>query len=228
MKSIETRIAEELAVQEKQVEAAVRLLDEGSTVPFIARYRKEVTGGLDDTQLRALEERLRYLRELDERRGVILKSIEEQGQLTPELQAAIQEADTKTRLEDLYLPYKPKRRTKAQIAREAGLEPLAHDLLAHPTLVPEEEAAKYIDAEKKVEDVAAALEGARQILMEEFAEDAELIGGLRETVWENAVLRSKVIEGKEIEGAKFSDYFDYQEDLKKVPSHRALALFRGR
>ncbi|MFB3788702.1 MAG: Tex family protein [bacterium] len=228
MKSIETRIAEELAVQDKQVEAAVRLLDEGSTVPFIARYRKEVTGGLDDTQLRTLEERLRYLRELDERREVILKSIEEQGKLTPELQTAIQEADTKTRLEDLYLPFKPKRRTKAQIAREAGLEPLAHDLLADPLLVPEAEAAKYIDPEKKVEDAAAALEGARQILMEEFAEDAELIGGLRETVWENAVLRSKVIEGKEIEGAKFSDYFDYQEELKKIPSHRALALFRGR
>ncbi|HOL95601.1 MAG TPA: Tex family protein [bacterium] len=228
MKSIETRIADELAVQEKQVEAAVRLLDEGATVPFIARYRKEVTGGLDDTQLRALEERLRYLRELDERRVVILKSIEEQGKLTPELQTAIQEADTKTRLEDLYLPFKPKRRTKAQIAREAGLEPLAHDLLADPTLVPEAEAAKYIDPEKKVEDAAAALEGARQILMEEFAEDAELIGKLRETVWENAVLRSKVIEGKEIKGAKFSDYFDYQEDLKKIPSHRALALFRGR
>lgn len=226
--NISQRIADELAVRVNQVEAAIRLLDEGATVPFIARYRKEVTGGLDDTQLRNLQERLIYLRELEERRSTVLNSIEEQGKLTPELKAAIMAADTKTRLEDLYRPYMPKRRTKAQIAREAGLEPLAHGLLQDPGQNPEESAAAYVDAEKGVTDVAAALDGARQILMEEFAEDAELVGKLREFLWNNALLKSAAVTGKEEEGAKFSDYFDYAEPLKDVPSHRALALFRGR
>ncbi len=227
MNSIITSLTNELAVEEQQVLAAVKLLDEGSTVPFIARYRKEATGALEDNQLRLLEERLRYLRELEERKGVILKSITEQDKLTPELEASIQAADTKTRLEDLYLPYKPKRRTKAQIAREAGLEPLAHELLSNPNLVPEEFAETYINPDNKIDDAASALEGARQILMEEFAEDAELIGRLRETLWINALLKSEVLEGNEQEGAKFSDYFAYQEEIKKIPSHRALALFRG-
>jgi len=226
--TIAQRIANELAVKVAQVEAAIALLDEGATVPFIARYRKEVTGGLDDTQLRTLEERLTYLRELDERRVTVLKSIEEQGKLTPDLKAAILAADTKTRLEDLYRPYMQKRRTKAQIAREAGLEPLAKSLLADPMLKPEEAAAQYIDADKGVADVAAALDGARQILMEDFAEDAELVGRLREYLWEQGQMVSKVAEGKEDEGAKFSDYFDHRGPLKGVPSHRALALFRGR
>ncbi|RJP33498.1 MAG: RNA-binding transcriptional accessory protein [Candidatus Omnitrophota bacterium] len=228
MSTICERIAKELNVKENQVQAAVELLDGGATVPFIARYRKEATGGLDDTQLRTLEERLRYLRELDERRAVILKSIEEQGKLTPDLEMVIQAADTKQRLEDLYLPFKPKRRTKAQIAREAGLEPLAHALLYDPTLVPEQAAESYVNEEKNVPDVAAALDGARQILIEDFSEDAELIGRLREIVWENAVLQSKVVEEKKEEGAKFSDYFDYKEEIRKIPSHRALAMFRGR
>jgi len=226
--SIAQRIADELNVRVNQVQAAVGLLDEGSTVPFIARYRKEVTGGLDDTQLRNLEERLIYLRELEERRAAVIKSIDEQGKLTPELKAAVLAADTKTRLEDLYLPYKPKRRTKAQIAREAGLEPLAHTLLEDPAIDPEAEAAGYVDKDKEVPDVAAALEGAKQILMEEFAEDAELVGKLRDYLWEHGVLASKVAEGKEQEGAKFSDYFDFAETIKTIPSHRALALFRGR
>ncbi len=226
--SIAKRIAEELNVRVNQVEAAVGLLDEGSTVPFIARYRKEVTGGLDDTQLRNLEERLIYLRELEERRAAVIKSVDEQGKLTPELKAAFLAADTKTRLEDLYLPYKQKRRTKAQIAREAGLEPLAHALLEDPSLNPEAEAAAYVDKDKEVPDVAAALEGAKQILMEEFAEDAELVGKLRDYLWEHGVLSSKVAMGKEQEGAKFSDYFDFAEPINKIPSHRALALFRGR
>lgn len=226
--SIAQRIAEELNVRVNQVEAAVGLLDEGSTVPFIARYRKEVTGGLDDTQLRNLEERLIYLRELEERRAAVIKSVDEQGKLTPELKAAFLAADTKTRLEDLYLPYKPKRRTKAQIAREAGLEPLAHALLEDPSLNPETEAAAYVDKDKEVPDVAAALEGAKQILMEEFAEDAELVGKLRDYLWQHGVLSSKVVAGKEQEGKKFSDYFDFAEPIKTIPSHRALALFRGR
>jgi uncharacterized protein len=228
MKTIAQRIAEELAVNERQVLAAVALLDEGSTVPFIARYRKEVTGGLDDTQLRTLEERLRYLRELEERRATILNSIEEQGKLTDDLAKAIQEADTKTRLEDLYLPYKPKRRTKAQIAKEAGLEPLALTLLDNPDIAPEQIALEYIDKDKGVEDIKKALDGAKQILMEKYAEDAELIGRLREYVWENADVHAQVVAGKEEEGAKFSDYFDHREPLEKMPSHRALALFRGR
>ena len=210
------------------MEAAIALLDEGATVPFIARYRKEVTGGLDDIQLRLLEERLGYLRELWDRRDTVLRSIEEQGKLTDELRAEILGADTKQRLEDLYLPYKPKRRTKAQIAREAGLEPLADGLLADPTQDPRTLALGYVDAAKGVADADAALEGARQILMERFAEDPELAGRLREHLWGQGILVSKVVEGKEQEGNKFSDYFDYSEAIHKVPSHRALALFRGR
>ena len=228
IKTIEQRIADELNVREIQVAAAVRLLDEGATVPFVARYRKEVTGGLDDTQLRTLEERLRYLRELEDRRGAILASIAEQGKLSPELEAAVRTAETKVVLEDLYLPYKPKRRTKAQIAREAGLEPLADALLADPGLNPEAAALPYISADKGVADAKAALDGARQILMERFAEDAELLGELREFLWRDGVLKAAVVEGKEQEGAKFSDYFDHKEALKGVPSHRALALLRGR
>lgn len=226
--SISQTIAAELQVREAQVQSAVDLLDGGATVPFIARYRKEVTGGLDDAQLRMLETRLGYLREMEDRRQTILKSIDEQGKLTDDLRKDIMGADTKARLEDLYLPYKPKRRTKAQIAREAGLEPLADSLFNDPTLTPEVEAAKFIDAEKGVEDVKAALDGARQILVERFAEDAELVGKLRDYVWDEARLVSKLVEGKEKDGAKFADYFDYAEALKKVPSHRALAIFRGR
>ncbi len=228
MKNIVRTISEELKVAGPQVEAAVRLLDEGATVPFIARYRKEATGGLDDVQLRELEHRLGYLRELEDRRATVLRSIEEQGKLTSELAAEIQAADTKQRLEDLYLPYKPKRRTKAQIAREAGLEPLAMGLLEDPAQSPETLAASFVSAEKGVADSDAALEGARQILMERFAEDAALAGRLRDYVWENGVLVSSLIEGKEKEGSKFSDYFDYREAVAKIPSHRALALFRGR
>ncbi|QEL64712.1 protein Tex [Oryzomicrobium terrae] len=226
--AIEHRIAEELGVKAAQVISAVNLLDEGATVPFIARYRKEVTGGLDDTQLRTLEERLGYLRELEERRTAIVASIDEQGKLTPELKAEVLAAETKQRLEDLYLPYKPKRRTKAQIAREAGLQPLADALLADPTLTPETEAAKYLNAEAGVADTKAALDGARQILMEQFAEDAALLGQLREYLNDHGVVVSTVVEGKETEGAKFRDYFDYSEPIAAVPSHRALALFRGR
>ncbi len=222
------RIAEELSVNIKQVSAAVALLDEGATVPFISRYRKEVTGGLDDTQLRQLEERLRYLRELNDRRKTILDSIISQDKLTPDLEKAIIEADTKTLLEDLYLPYKPKRRTKAQIAREAGLEPLADALLNDRSLMPEQVAANYIDAEKGVADTAAALEGARQIIMERISEDAELLAELRERVWQKGLIHATVVIGKEQTAEKFKDYFDYQEAIKKIPSHRALALFRGR
>jgi uncharacterized protein len=233
---IDHRIAAELNVRPAQVAAAIALLDEGSTVPFVARYRKEATGGLDDTQLRTLEERLGYLRELEERRTTVLASIEEQGKLTPELAAAIGEAETKQRLEDLYLPYKPKRRTKAQIAREAGLEPLADLLLSDPSRNPETEAAAYVgpafttpDGDNPgVPDVKAALDGARQILMERFAEDAELLAQLRNRMGEHGVLVSAVVDGKESEGAKFRDYFEYSERLGEIPSHRALALFRGR
>jgi uncharacterized protein len=225
---IEQRIADELGVHPNQVAAAVQLLDGGATVPFIARYRKEATGNLDDTQLRTLEERLGYLRELEERRTAILQSIEEQGKLTPELRAEIASAETKQRLEDLYLPYKQKRRTKAQIAREAGLAPLADALFNDPTLTPETEAAKYVDADKQVADVKAALDGARQILMERFAEDAALLEKLRGYLNEHALIASTVVEGKEDAGAKFRDWFDFREPLKTVPSHRALAMFRGR
>ncbi|WBA81184.1 Tex family protein [Endozoicomonas sp. GU-1] len=228
MQSISQRIAEELGARPEQVTSAVQLLDDGSTVPFIARYRKEVTGGLDDTQLRTLEERLRYLRELEERREAILKSITEQDKLTPELEKDIRSAETKTRLEDLYLPYKPKRRTKAQIAREAGLEPLADLLFDTPEKEPEVEAAAFVDADKGVEDIKAALEGARYILMERFSEDAELLGQLRELLWNEGILSSRGVEGKEEEGAKFRDYFEHDEPLKTAPSHRALAIFRGR
>jgi len=225
---IEQRIAAELGAHPRQVAAAVALLDEGATVPFISRYRKEVTGGLDDTQLRTLDERLGYLRELEDRRGAILASIDEQGKLTPELKAEVENAETKQRLEDLYLPYKQKRRTKAQIAREAGIAPLAEALLDDPTLSPETEAAKFFNVDAGFADVKSVLDGARQILMERFAEDAELLGKLREHLQEHGVLKSTVIAGKENEGAKFRDYFDYQEPWAQIPSHRALALFRGR
>ncbi len=227
MMSINQRIAQELSVQEWQVTAAVDLIDGGSTVPFIARYRKEVTGTLDDTQLRTLDERLRYLRELEERRKAVIDSIKEQGKLDDALLAQINAADTKARLEDIYLPYKPKRRTKAQIAREAGLEPLATRLLANPLLDPRVEAEKFIDKEKGIETIEAALDGARSILVETFAENAELIGDLRETFWTRGRLRSIVREGKQVEGAKFSDYFDFAEPFTKLPSHRILAMFRG-
>ena len=234
--TIEQRLATELAARPNQVAAAVALLDEGATVPFIARYRKEVTGGLDDIQLRLLEERLRYLRELEDRRKAVIASIEEQGKMTPALLDAIVHAEDKVRLEDLYLPYRPKRRTRAQIAAEAGLLPLAEALLANPNLNPKEEAAQYLKPafssengdNPGVPDVKAALEGARQILIERFGEDAELLHSLREYLNEHAVVESKVAAGKEEAGAKFADYFDYVEPLSAIPSHRALALFRGR
>ena len=222
------RIAEELSVKSTQVAAAVALLDEGATVPFISRYRKEVTGGLDDTQLRKLEERLSYLRELNERRISILESIRSQGKLSPELEQNILAADSKTLLEDLYLPYKPKRRTKAQIAREAGLEPLADALLDDRKLIPEQAAAAYIDTDKGVPDITAALDGARQIIMERIAEAAELLNDFRERIWSKGILHATVVSGKEAEAAKFKDYFDYSEAIRNIPSHRALALFRGR
>lgn len=225
--SIEQRIAEELGVRDGQVQAAVGLLDGGSTVPFVARYRKEVTGGLDDAQLRTLEERLGYLRELEERRASVLGSIDEQGKLTDELRAQVLAAETKARLEDIYLPYKPKRRTKAQIAREAGLEPLAEGLLGDPTVVPAAAAAAFVDESKGVADAAAALDGARAILVERFAEDADLIGDLRERMWGRGHLSAKVRDGKEDAGAKFSDYFDFSEPFSKMPSHRILAMLRG-
>ena len=228
IKAISQRIAEELAVREAQVTAAIGLLDEGATVPFIARYRKEVTGELDDTQMRQLEERLHYLRDMEERRSTILTSIEEQGKLTPELKKSLLDADTKNRLEDLYLPYKPKRRTKAQIAREAGLEPLADSLLDDPTQDPETIAASYLNKDAGIEDTKAALDGARQILMECFAENADLLARLRDFLTDNAQLAARLVEGKEQEGAKFRDYFEHTEPLAKVPSHRALAMFRGR
>ncbi|MGW4498372.1 Tex family protein [Micromonospora sp. NPDC004336] len=225
--SVHQRIADELGVAERQVRAAVELLDGGATVPFIARYRKEATGLLDDTQLRTLEERLRYLRELDERRAAVLESIRGQGKLDEALEAQIMAADSKSRLEDIYLPYKPKRRTRAQIAREAGLEPLADSLLTDPSQDPREAAAGYVDAEKGVADAAAALEGARAILIERFAEDADLIGTLREQMWSRGRLVSRVRDGQEAAGAKFADYFDFAEPYPKLPSHRILAMFRG-
>jgi len=221
-------LAEELGVRLNQVNAAVTLLDEGATVPFIARYRKEVTGGLDDTQLRNLQERLIYLRELEERREAVLKLIDEQGKLTPQLKADILAADTKQRLEDLYLPYKQKRRTKGQIAIEAGLEPLARTLLADPSHDPKVLAAEYVDEAKGVPDVAAALDGAKAILSEEFSEEPNLTGRLRDYLWNNGIVFSEVVEEQKEAGAKFSDYFDYFETIKTIPSHRALALFRGR
>ena len=227
MTSIDRRIAQELGVREEQVAATVALLDGGATVPFIARYRKEATGALDDAQLRTLDERLRYLRELEERRTVILNSIREQGKLDDALEAAIRAADSKGRLEDIYLPFKPKRRTKAEIAKEAGLEPLADLLLAHAENDPLAAAASFVDAEKQVADAPAALEGARAILVERFAEDADLIGSLREEMWSVGRLASKVRDGKKEAGAKFSDYFDFAENLAKTPPHRILALFRA-
>lgn len=228
MPSISQRIAEELSVRDAQVAAAIDLLDGGATVPFVARYRKEATGGLDDGQLRQLEERLRYLRELEERRSAVLASIDEQGKLDDALKAQILAAETKQRLEDLYLPYKPKRRTKAQIAREAGLEPLADALLTDPTQTPELVAERYLNPDHQIDDVKAALDGAKQILMERFAEDAELVGQLRQWLWQEGVLTSRLLEGQAQEGAKFRDYFEHDEAIKKVPSHRALAMFRGR
>lgn len=227
-----SRLATELSVRTEQVSATVELLDGGATVPFIARYRKEVTGALDDTQLRLLDERLRYLRELEERRTAVLAAIDEQGKLDATLKASIDAAETKQRLEDLYLPFKKKRRTKAQIARETGLEPLADALLADPALDPESEAGKYLRPAEgdipAIEDAKAALDGAKQILMERFAEDPELIGQLRERLWQEGELSARVLDGKQQEGAKFSDYFEHDEKLAKAPSHRALAMFRAR
>ena len=225
---ISQTIAAELNVQPNQIFAAIQLLDDGNTIPFIARYRKEVTGGLDDTQLRHFETRLIYLRELEERRQTILKSIEEQGKLTDELRDKILQTESKTELEDLYLPYKPKRRTKGQIAVEAGLEPLADLLWNEPNHEPETTAADYINAEKGFADIKSVLDGARYILMERFAEDAALLAKVRQYLSQSAVIFSRVLEGKEAEGIKFQDYFDHQEPLRNVPSHRALAMFRGR
>ncbi|QIK63758.1 RNA-binding transcriptional accessory protein [Leucobacter viscericola] len=225
--SIEHQIATELGVRHEQVQATIALLDGGSTVPFIARYRKEATGGLDDIQLRTLEERLRYLRELAERRITILEAIREQGKLTPELTAQINLAESKARLEDIYLPYKTKRRTRAQIAREAGLEPLADALLSDPTLEPAVAAQQYVDAEKEVPDTTSALDGARNILTERFGEDADLIGRLRDKLWAEGRMVSAVKKGAAEKGAKFADYFEFSEAISKMPSHRILALFRG-
>ena len=225
--SINARLAKALNIRESQVASTVLLLDEGATVPFIARYRKEITGGLDDNQLRELVEKLTYMRELDDRRETILNSIREQDKLTPELEALILAADNKTTLEDLYLPYKPKRRTKAQIAREAGLEPLALSLLNDQTLTPEEEAEKYINKELNITDAKSALDGARYILIEMFAENADVLGKIRNKLNNEALVISAVISGKESEGIKFSDYFEFAERVKTIPSHRALALLRG-
>lgn len=227
MKAVNALIAEELGVREVQVAAAAALLDGGATVPFIARYRKENTGALDDTQLRRLEERLSYLRDLNDRRRAIVESIEAQGKMNPGLAAALAAADTKARLEDLYLPFRPKRRSKAQTAREAGLEPLAQTLLARPEQTPEKAAAAFVSAERGVADVAAALAGARAILIEHFAEDADLVGRLRADYWRSGQLVSQVRKGKAQEGAKFSDYFAWSERLERMPSHRILAIFRG-
>jgi protein Tex len=227
MEKINQQIATELSVSARQVAAAVELLNEGATVPFIARYRKEKTGGLDDTQLRKLEERLGYLRELEDRRATVLKTIDGLGKMTPELRRAIDGAATKIELEDVYAPFKPKRRTKAQIAREAGLEPLSERLLKNPALDPETEALKFIDAEKGVADAKAALDGARHILIEQIAETPTLVGSLREWLWGDGELKSAVRKGKSDEGAKFSDYFDFGQRIKDMPSHRALAMLRG-
>lgn len=227
MANINQKIAQELGVRAEQVEATVTLLDGGATVPFIARYRKEATGALDDAQLRTLEERLGYLRELEDRRKAILESVREQGKLDAALEASILAADSKARLEDIYLPFKPKRRTKAEIAKEAGLEPLANQLMAEPGNDPKVVAETFINAEKGVADAAAALDGARAILVERFDEDADLIGALREEMWTNARMASKVREGKKTEGEKFADYFEFSEPLTKLPSHRILAMFRG-
>ena len=226
--NITLKIAEELSANEHQVQAAIDLLDDGATVPFIARYRKEMTGGLDDNELRFLDERLHYLRELQDRKETVIKSIEEQGKMSPELLEKITACDNKTALEDIYLPYKPKRRTKAQIARENGLQPLADLLLKEPFRQPEKEAEAFVNAEKNLPDIKSVLDGVRAILMEIFAEDADLIAALRETFWQTAVLHSQVIEGKETDGEKFKDYFDFSEQIATIPSHRALAVLRGR
>ena len=234
--TIERRLATEISAQPAQITAAIALLDGGATVPFISRYRKESTGGLDDTQLRLLEDRLAYLRELESRRSTIIAAISEQNKMTPELLDAISHAADKTQLEDLYLPYKLKRRTRAQIAREAGLETLAEALLSNPELQPEQEAAKYIKAPFTTEqgdnpgvaDVKAALDGARQTLMERFAEDATLLQSLRLYVQDHGVVESRVIEDKKSAAAKYADYFDYSESIKTIPSHRTLAILRGR
>lgn len=228
LKPIAQRLAEELNVRLAQVSATIELFDGGATVPFVARYRKEATGGLDDTQLRLLDERLRYLRELDDRRDTIVKSIAEQGKLSPEVESALYAAGDKTTLEDLYLPYKPKRRTKAQIAREAGLAPLAETLLADPSQTPEAVAAGFVNADNGVADIKAALDGARAILIERFAEDAQLLGELRDKLWREGEVVARVVPGKESAGAKFADYFAHEEPLRSLPSHRALALLRGR
>jgi uncharacterized protein len=226
--STSATIARELNVQASQIEAAIRLLDDGATVPFIARYRKEATNGLDDNQLRVLAERLHYIRELNERRQVILKTIREQEQLTPELEQAILKADTKTGLEDLYLPFRPKRRTKALLAKEAGLEALALALWQDPTLDPKTHALSFINAELGIQDAAAALDGAQHILIERFSEDATLLSELRQYLWQHGILKSTVAKSKKITANKYSDYFNYAEAIKKIPSHRAQALFRGR
>ena len=225
---ISSRIAEDINATITQVDAAINLLDEGATVPFIARYRKEVTMGLDDTQLRNLEERLVYLRDMEDRRAAIIKSVDEQGKLSDELNLSLMQAETKTRLEDLYAPYKPKRRTKAQIAREAGIEPLLDALFENPALDPEDSAKDYLNEEAGFADESAVLEGARNIFLERVAEQADLVGKLRDHVWTNAQLVSTVADGQENSGSKFKDYFEYTEELKKIPSHRVLALFRGR
>lgn len=228
MRQIANVISTELQVDQKQVDAAIKLLDEGATVPFISRYRKEVTGGLDDSQMRTLEDRLRYLRELEDRRGSILKSIAEQEKLTPELEVEIRAAETKNRLEDLYLPYKQKRRTKGQIAREAGLQPLADALFGDRSLDPEQLATNFIDPEKGINDVKSALDGAKYILMEHFSEDANLLAKLRDFLWTEGNLSSRVNADKAQQGEKFSDYFEHDEPISEAPSHRALAMFRGR
>ena len=225
--SIAAQIASELGVKAWQVKAAVELLDGGATVPFIARYRKEATGTLDDTQLRELDERLRYLRELEDRRRAVLEAIAAQGKLTAELEAAVLAAETKSRLEDIYLPFKSKRRTKAQIAREAGLEPLADALLQHPDLDPEREAAKYLNTEHAVDDAAAALAGARAILVERVAQDPDLAENLRERLWAQGRMVSRVKKGKEAEGQKFADYFEFAQAPAGMPSHRVLAASRS-
>ena len=231
MNKIVLQIADELSVHVRQVQAAVELLDGGATVPFIARYRKEATGGLDDVQLRELDVRLAYLRELEERRAAVIKSIDEQGKLTQELRAALEAAPTKQELEDLYLPFKPKRRTKGMIAREAGIEPLALRLFADPTLVPALQAQDYINADAGFADVPAVLDGVRDILSEQWAEDARVVGALRDWLWSEGLFSSRLAPGKSAEDpehAKFRDYFDYDESIHRVPSHRALAVFRGR
>ncbi|MEP7298598.1 MAG: Tex-like N-terminal domain-containing protein, partial [Burkholderiales bacterium] len=231
MDKILLQIAAELKVRPAQIHAAVELLDGGATVPFIARYRKEATDNLDDIQLRELESRLSYLRELEKRRVAVLKSIDEQGKLTPALRAAIDAAPTKQELEDLYLPYKQKRRTKAMIAREAGIEPLADKLFADPTLTPLAEAAAFVNADAGFADAQAVLDGVRDILSERWAEDAVLVRGLRDWLWSEALFQSKLMDGKDAtnaDNAKFRDYFDYAEPIRTVPSHRALAVFRGR